>query len=56
MGGSLFKNHSKFQTFDEIFYCAMTRLRNMNLDVFIQCQHTRAILRNGNMEQSLFKK
>ena len=34
----------------------MSRLRNMNLDVFIQCQYTRTILRNKNMGLSLFKK
>ena len=34
MGQSLFKKHSKFQNFDEIFYCGMTRLRKTNLDVF----------------------
>ena len=56
MGQSLFKKHSKFQNFDEMFYCSMTRLRNTSLDVFIQCQHTRTILRNKNMGQSLFKK
>ena len=56
MRQSLFKKHSKFQNFDEIFYCGMTRLRNTNLDVFIQCQHTRTILRKKNMRQSLFKK
>ena len=56
MGQSLFNKHSKFQKFDEIFYCGMTRLRNTNLDVFIQCQYTRTILRNKNMGQSLFKK
>ena len=56
MGQSLFKKHSKFQNFDEIFYCGMTRLRNTNLDVFIQCQYTRTILRKKNMGQSLIKK
>ena len=56
MGQSLFKKHSKFQNFDEIFYCGMTRLRNTNLDVFIQCQYTRTIIRNKNIGQSLFKK
>ena len=56
MGQSLFKKHSKFQNFDEIFYCGMTRLRDMNLDVCIQCQHTRIILRNENMVQNLFIK
>ena len=52
MGQSLFRKHSKFQTFDEILYCGMARLRNTNLDVFIQCQYTRTILRNKNMGQS----
>ena len=33
----------------------MTRLRNTNLGVFIQCQYTRTILRNKNMGQSLIK-
>ena len=28
MGQILFKKHSKFQNFDEIFYCDMIRLRN----------------------------
>ena len=45
MGQSLFKKHSKFQNFNEIFYCDMTRLRNTNLDIFIHCQHTKTILR-----------
>ena len=57
MGQSLFKKHSKCQNFDEIFYCGMTRLRNTNLDVFIQFQYTRTISRKENMEHmSLFKK
>ena len=56
MGQNLFKTHSKFQNFDEIFYCGMSRVRSMNLDVFIQCQYTRTILRKENMGQSLFKK
>ena len=34
----------------------MTRLRNTNLDVFIQCQYTRTILRKQNMGENLFKK
>ena len=51
-----FKKITKFQNFIEIFYCGMTRLRNTNLGVFIQCQYTRTILRNKNMGQSLFKK
>ena len=56
MGQSLFKKHSKFQNFDEIFYCGMTRPRNTNLDAFTQCQQTRTILKSKNMEQSLFNK
>ena len=56
VGQSLFKKHSKFQNFDEIFYCGMTRLSNTNFDVFIQCQYTRTILRKKNMGHSLFKK
>ena len=55
MGHSLFKKHSKFQNFDEIFYCGMTRFRNTNLDVFIHCQQTGTILRNESMGQTLFK-
>ena len=39
-----------------IFYCDMTRFRNMSLRVFFKCQCTRAILRNENIGQSLFKK
>ena len=34
----------------------MTKLRNTNLSVFIQCQYARTILRNKNMGQSMFKK
>ena len=56
MGQSLFKKRSKFQNFDEIFYCGLTRLRNINFGVFIQRQYTRTILRNKNVGQSLFKK
>ena len=56
MGQSLFKKHPKFQNFDEIFYCGMRSLRNTNLDVFIQYQYARTILRHKNMGQSLFIK
>ena len=56
MGQSLYKKHSKFQNFDEIFYCDMTKLRNTNLDVFIQHQYTRTISRKKNLGQDLFKK
>ena len=56
LGQCRFKKHSKFQNFDEIFYCGITRHRDMNFDVFIQCQHTRIILRKENVGQTLFKK
>ena len=46
MGQSLFKKHLKFQNFDGIFHSGMTRLRNRSLNVFVQCQYTRTILRN----------
>ena len=52
----MFKKHSKFQNFDEIFYSGMTRLRNTNLDVFIQFQYTISISRKKNMRQSMLKK
>ena len=51
-----FKKHFKFHNFCEIFYCDMSRLRNTNLDVFIQRQYTKTISRKENMGQSLFKK
>ena len=44
------------QNFDEIFYGGMTRLKNTNLDVLVQLQHTGNILRSENMGQSLFNK
>ena len=56
MGQSMFKKHLKFQNFDEILYFGMTRLRNTYFVVFIQCLHTRTILRKKNIGQSLFKK
>ena len=56
MGQRNFKKPFKFHNSSEIFYCGMTRLKNTNLGVFVQCQYTRTILRNKNMGQSLFKK
>ena len=53
--GSSPKKHSKFQYFEGILYCGMTRLRSTNLDVFIKWQYTRTILRKKNVGQSLFK-
>ena len=50
------KNNQNFENFDEMFYCAITRLKNTNLNVLIQYQHARIILRNENMGESLFKK
>ena len=51
-----FKKPFEFHSFSEIFYCDMSTLRDTNLNVFIQCQYTRTILRKKNMGQSLFKK
>ena len=45
----------EFHNFSEVFYCGMTRLRNMNVDVFIQCQYTKTISRKKDMGQSLVK-
>ena len=56
MGKRSFKKPFEFNSFSEIFYRGMTRLGNVNLYVFIQCQHTRTILRNENVGQSRFKK
>ena len=55
MGQSLFKKHSKFQSFDEIFYYDINRLNNKNLDAFMPCHYTKTILRKKNMGKSLFK-
>ena len=46
MGQHNFKVNFEFHRFSEIFYCGMASLRNTNLDVFTQYQHTRTILRN----------
>ena len=56
MGQRNFKKPFEFYNFSEIFYCGMTRLRNTKLSVFKQCEYIRTILRNKNMDQSLFKK
>ena len=53
MGQSLLKKHLQFQNYYEIFYY---ELKNMNLDVFIQCQYTITLLIKKNMGQSLIKK
>ena len=41
MRQSVFKKHSKFQNFDEIFYCGMTTCRNVRLGLFRQYQNTK---------------
>ena len=46
MGQHNFKVTFELHNFSKIFYCGMASLRNMNLDVFMQYQHTRSILRN----------
>ena len=45
MGQSLFKKHSKFQNFNEIFYYGMIRFRNLKWGVFRQYQNTKTILK-----------
>ena len=55
MGQSLFKKHSQFQSFDEIYYYGINRLNNKNLDAFMPCHYTKTILRKKNMGKSLFK-
>ena len=54
MGERNFKKPFEFNSFREIFYCGMGRLRKTNLGVLIQCQYIRTILRNENMGQNLF--
>ena len=53
MGQSLLKKHSQFQNYYEIFYY---ELKNMNLDVFIQCQYTITLLIKKIMGESPIKK
>ena len=55
MGQSLFQKHSKFQKFDEMLYCGMTRFRNVKLGVYGQYQNTKIILEKKNMGQNRFK-
>ena len=56
IGQSLFKKYSKFQKFDEIFSCRMTRFRSVKLGVFRQYQNIRSISKKKNMGQNRFKK
>ena len=56
MGQRSFKKHFKFHNFNETFYCGMTRFRNTNFSVFIQCQYKRTNSRKKNIGQSLLKK
>ena len=46
---SLFKNNSECQTFDEMFYCGMIRLRNTNLDVFTKCSVHKNYFKKGKL-------
>ena len=41
----MFKKYSKFQNFGEIFYCGMTRFRDVKLGVFRQYENTKTILK-----------
>ena len=56
MGQSLFKKYSKFQNFDEILYCGMTKFRNVKLDVSRWYQNITTILKKKNMGQNRFKR
>ena len=38
---SLFNNYTKFQNFNDIFYCSMASLRNTDLDIFIEFHYRR---------------
>ena len=40
MGQRSFKKRFKFHNLSEIFYPDMTKLRNTNLSVFLQCQES----------------
>ena len=55
MGQRPFKKYSKFENFDELFYCGMTRLRNKILNY---CDLRRYVKANNPKKiagQSLFK-
>ena len=56
MGQNLFKEHSKFQKIDEIFYCGKTRCRKVKLGVFKEYENTKTILKKKKMGQNRFKK
>ena len=53
---SLFKKYSKFQKFDEILYCWITKFSKVKLGVFGQNQNTWTILKKKNIGQNRFKK
>ena len=55
MGQSLFKKHQKFQNFNEIFSCGMTRLRNTIFNYFDFSRYVKAIKPKKTLGQSLFK-
>ena len=55
MGQSPFKKHSKFQNFNEIFYCGMTRLRNTILNYCSLCRYLKPTKPKKVVRQSLFQ-
>ena len=55
MGQSLFKKHSKFQNFEEIFYCGMTRLKILIFNYCGLCRFVKAIKPKKVVRQSIFK-
>ena len=55
IGHSLIKKHLKFPNFDEIFYCGMTRHRNLILNYCGLCRYVKAIKLKKVVRQSFFK-
>ena len=45
----------KFQKYDEILCCGMTRVRNVELSVFLDNIQTKTILKKKNMGKNGFK-
>ena len=55
MGESLFKKHSQFLNFAEIFYCGMNRIRDTILNYCGLCRYVKAIKPKKVVRQNLFK-
>ena len=55
MRQSLFKGNSKFQKFNEIVSCEMTRFRNLKLGVFRQYQNILNIYKKEKYRADTFQ-